>query len=58
MEKVSKALAIFANSNDIKKYSFGISGFTNKGALALDEIISRVNADTVAQRFVFKKVIR
>ena len=58
MEKVSKALATFANSHDIKKHSFGISGFTNKGALALDEIIQRVNADTVVQRFVFNKVIR
>ena len=58
MEKVSKALAIFANSHDIKKYSFGISGFTDKGALALDEIIQKVKADTVAQRFIFKKVIR
>ena len=58
MEKVSKALAIFANSHDIKKYSFGISGFTDKGARALDEIIQKVKADTVAQRFIFKKVIR
>ena len=58
MEKMSEALAIFANSNDIKKHSFGISGFTNKGALALDAIIQRAEADTVAQRFIFKKVIR
>ena len=58
MEKISKALAIFANSHDIKKHSFGISGFTNKGACALDEIIQKVKADTVAQRFIFKKVIR
>ena len=58
MEKTSKALAIFANSNSVTKHSFGVSGFTEKGALALDKIIQRVNAETVAQRFVFKKVIR
>ena len=58
MKKISETLANFANSNDIKKHPFGISGFTNKGALALDNIIQCVNADTVAQRFIFKKVIR
>ena len=58
MEKISKALTTFANSHNIEKYSFGISGFTDKGARALDEIIQKAKADTVAQRFIFKKVIR
>ena len=55
MKKASKALTIFANSHDIKKYPLGISGFTKKGTFALDKIIKKVQADTVAQKFIIKR---
>ena len=62
MKNTSSTLKLFkdnfANSKVVKKYPFGISGFTEKGAKALDAIVQKVQANTVAQKFIFRKVVK